>query len=203
MMFTHTCPCRFSLTVELEVGALREFARKQGLSFYAVLIFRIIQAANSCDFMRFSWVERGVSPGIWSRIEPNFTLLNPKSHTFSSVWLPAQGSERSFVSDFAALNASVQSEGTYLPQAGGIPQFTLPISMVPWINFTSFSVELPDPLYLSPVITMGSFCSKDGGVKLPFALQLHHAVADGYHASVFLECLQQLLAPGVDRGTSP
>ena len=65
------------------------------------------------------------------------------------------------------------------------------ISMVPWVEFTGFNINVFDEgKFLLPIFTMGKFFERDGKRLLPLAIQVHHAVCDGYHVGVFVEKLQ-------------
>ena len=44
--------------------------------------------------------------------------------------------------------------------------------------------------FLLPIFTMGKFFERSGKRLLPLAIQVHHAVCDGYHLGVFVEKLQ-------------
>ena len=44
--------------------------------------------------------------------------------------------------------------------------------------------------FLLPVFTMGKYFERDGKRFLPLAIQVHHAVCDGYHVGMFVERLQ-------------
>ena len=64
--------------------------------------------------------------------------------------------------------------------------------MVPWFTFSSFNINVfGDGKYLLPVFTMGKFFDEDGKRILPLAIQVHHAVCDGYHVGRFIELLQE------------
>ena len=39
----------------------------------------------------------------------------------------------------------------------------------------------------------GKFYEAEGRVKMPVTLQIHHAVADGYHCSLFFEAVEQMV----------
>ena len=41
-----------------------------------------------------------------------------------------------------------------------------------------------------PIFTMGKYFERDGKRMLPLAIQVHHAVCDGYHVGMFVERLQ-------------
>lgn len=64
------------------------------------------------------------------------------------------------------------------------------MSMLPWASFEGFNLNTADFRYLIPIFTLGKFCEDGGRVLMPVAVQVHHAVCDGYHTCSFLEGLQ-------------
>ena len=85
----------------------------------------------------------------------------------------------------------------------------LNVSMIPWVHFTAFNLNLQHgDQYLLPIFTLGKYQEKDGRRMLPLAIQVHHAVCDGYHIALFMEKLQQKTAafpagtPGCKRKNS-
>ena len=42
-----------------------------------------------------------------------------------------------------------------------------------------------------PIIVMGRYEESGGAVRMPVALSIAHAVADGYHAALFFRYLQE------------
>ena len=52
--------------------------------------------------------------------------------------------------------------------------------------FSSMNLNLYDGAdYLSPIFTMGQIFKENGRTRLPLAIQVHHAVCDGYHVGCF------------------
>jgi len=47
--------------------------------------------------------------------------------------------------------------------------------------------------YLLPIFTMGKYFGSGGRRMLPLAIQVHHAVCDGYHVGQFVEHLQEMI----------
>ena len=43
------------------------------------------------------------------------------------------------------------------------------------------------------IFTMGKYFERDGKRMLPLAIQVHHAVCDGYHVGLFVEKLQKYI----------
>ncbi|NSQ09533.1 type A chloramphenicol O-acetyltransferase, partial [Enterococcus faecalis] len=70
----------------------------------------------------------------------------------------------------------------------------IPISMSRWIDFSSFNLNIGNnSSFLLPIITIGKFYSENNKIYIPVALQLHHSVCDGYHASLFMNEFQDII----------
>ena len=54
------------------------------------------------------------------------------------------------------------------------------------MSYSSFNVnnEGKQP-FLFPMVTWGKYFEQDNKIIIPVTIQIHHAVADGYHCSLF------------------
>ena len=74
-----------------------------------------------------------------------------------------------------------------------MPRNCFDISSIPWIEFTSFNLNVfSTGTHLPPIFTTGKLIKENGRVKLPFCLQAHHSICDGYHAGQFFDYFQNL-----------
>ena len=74
------------------------------------------------------------------------------------------------------------------------PENTFPVSMIPWSSFEGFNLNLQKGYsYLLPIFTMGRFEVVNGRCLLPLAVQVHHAICDGFHLSRFINELQEMI----------
>jgi chloramphenicol O-acetyltransferase type A len=68
------------------------------------------------------------------------------------------------------------------------------ITCLPWISFTHLShtitINRNDSV---PKISWGKYFTEGEKVLLPFSVQVHHALADGYQVSIYLDTLQKYL----------
>ena len=68
------------------------------------------------------------------------------------------------------------------------------VSCLPWVRYRSFDMHIFDSgTYLAPVVTWGKYEREGDRTVLPVSLNIHHAVADGFHLSRFFLELQELL----------
>ena len=75
------------------------------------------------------------------------------------------------------------------------PENNCMIGMVPWIEFEHYS---PVPYAQSdcffPVIQAGKYTMHEDRLWMPYSFTCHHAVADGYYISEFLDGVQAQFA---------
>ena len=130
-------------------------------------------------------------PGIYDDMHPMYTVLNKENKNFSGIWSYFSEDYEEFLKSYEA-DAEEYSQSTrYAPKAG-TPANSFNISMVPWLEFTGFNINVFDEgKFLLPIFTMGKFFERDGKRFLPLAIQAHHAVCDGYHMGAFVEKLQE------------
>lgn len=65
-----------------------------------------------------------------------------------------------------------------------IPPNVFDVSSLPWLNFTGFNLNLyTKGTHLLPIFTIGKYITQGEKTILPFAIQVHHAVCDGYHVA--------------------
>ena len=75
-----------------------------------------------------------------------------------------------------------------------VPENVFNVSMIPWSTFDGFNLNLQKGYdYLIPIFTMGKYYRDDEKIILPLAIQVHHAVCDGFHICRFVNELQELI----------
>ena len=180
-------PCFYSMTVSLDVTRLRE----AGLKLYPAMLYALSAAVNSHAEFRTAMVdgEVGVNDALW----PCYTVFHPQTETFSNLWTPYRADYAGFLADYEEdLRLYGKLEG-FMPKPEA-PEGLFTVSMLPWATFESFHLDLPRGNdYLLPIFTMGRMHTRDGRVLLPMAMQVHHAVCDGFHACRLVREAQEML----------
>lgn len=75
-----------------------------------------------------------------------------------------------------------------------IPPNIFPVSMISWTSFESFNLNLKYGYdYLLSIFTMGKYYIENDKYILPLAIQVNHAVCDGFHVSRFINELKNLI----------
>lgn len=165
--------------------------KKKNVKLYPAFIFIVTKIVNSHREFRTSFNSEG-ELGFWTEMLPSYTIFDKKTNTFSSIWSSTASTFDGFHSQYKKDVADYEGKGSLFPKTP-IPENNVPISMIPWSSFTAFNLNINnDGDYLLPIITGGKYEQVDGELFLPVSLQIHHAVCDGFHASVFMNEFQRL-----------
>lgn len=184
--FINEVRCTYSTTVQIDITNLK----KQML--YPAMIWLLTQTVNEMPEFRTALTDQGL--GIYDEVHPAYTVFNKSSKNFSGIWTEFNPDYHEFLKSYKADTAMFSSSKRYAPKPGR-PMNTIDISMVPWFTFTAFDINVFDEgKYLLPIFTMGKFFDTEGKRMLPLAIQVHHAVCDGYHVGRFIEVLQEKIA---------
>ena len=174
--------CTYSAVVNIDITALK------GQKLYPAMIWLLTKTVN--DMPEFRTVLTPEGPGIYDDMHPMYTVFNQENKNFSGIWSYFSEDYAEFLKCYEADAATYSKSTRYAPK-DGTPANSFNISMVPWVEFTGFNINVfDDGKFLLPIFTMGKFFERDGKQLLPLSIQVHHAVCDGYHLGAFVEKLQ-------------
>lgn len=185
--------CTFSITVNVDITRLLKKLHQKGIKFYPVFIYLISKVVNNHKEFRTCFNDEGVL-GYWEEMTPSYTIFHKDDKSFSSIWTDYSSDCYIFYKNYEEdMRCYANVHGLFTK--GNIPPNAFPISSIPWASFTGFNLNINnDGDFLLPIITCGKYFNEENKVILPVSLQVHHSVCDGYHASRFLEDLQQLIS---------
>lgn len=182
--FTEEVPCTYSMCVNLNVTKLLSTVKKLELKFFPVFLYGLTSAVNRHQEFRMGKNEKG-EPGYHDTVSPSYTVFDEKTESFSTVWTEYSASFSEF---YRAYLADVQLAGW----KEGRPQNLFDVSCIPWASFTGFHLNIGGGYdYLPPIFTIGKYYEQGGEFFLPLAIQVHHGVCDGFHASRLVNELQE------------
>lgn len=186
--FFSNVPCTYSLTVKIDVS--RIFEKKQKL--YPAMLFYLSTIVNKHEEFRTAIDENGTL-GIYDYMLPIYTVFNNDTESFYEIWTEYANRFEDFFKlyerDLAEFKKAKSAQSKPNP-----PKNTFNVSMLPWIEFEGFNLNLQKGYaYLLPIFTIGKFEKNAETVTLPLAIQVHHAVCDGFHLSRFVKELQELI----------
>lgn len=187
--FFSDVPCTYSLTTELDITSVMETGKK----IYPTMLYCIASVVNNHSEFRMSLNENG-ELGFFDQMHPCYTIFHKDSETFSNIWTE-------FFSDFEKFYAaylhdiSTYGKNKRMNAKPNAPQNIFLVSMIPWVGFSAFNLNLKHGYdYLLPIFTIGKYHEHKKQVFIPFSIQVHHSVCDGFHLSRFINELQERLS---------
>lgn len=180
--FLNEVRCSYSVSVNMDISNLK------GKQLYPTMIWLLTQTVNLMREFRTTLTDGGL--GYFDVMHPAYTIFNQEQKTFSGIWTAYQPDYQRFLKDYKSDVETYASSVKYTPKPDR-PSNSFDVSMVPWFSFTAFNIHVfGNGKYFLPIFTMGKTFETDGKQMLPLAIQVHHAVCDGYHVGKFIEILQ-------------
>lgn len=185
--YLNEVPCTYSMTVSMDITELR----RRKLRLYPAMLYCLTKVVNRYEPFRTAFRADGTLV-VYRTMHPCYTVFHKDTKTFSNLWTE-------FSDDY---DLFCRRYGEDLRRYGAVkamtakpdmPENCFTASMVPWTSFTGFNINVKSFTYLLPIFTMGKFRESHGRCRLPLAVQVHHAVCDGYYVSCFLNDLQELI----------
>jgi len=181
--------CAFNITVNIDVTALMNFIKMYDHKFYPTFIYIVSKAMNDIVELKTRVNDAGIV-GYWDFVSPTYTVFHEDDKTFSSIYTEYGDNFNSFYSQIIEdIQRFKDVKGICAKPA---PKNCFHISCIPWINYTGFSLQLYSGNYLAPIVSWGKFDKSSGKILLPLSLQVHHAIADGYHISKVIDVIRCL-----------
>jgi chloramphenicol O-acetyltransferase type A len=180
----------FNQTVQLDITALLKHIKEADWKFYPTMIFLISKIVNRHPEFRMAMKDNELV--VWDEVHPNYTIFHNETETFSSLWSHYDGNIHHFQKVYSEDMARYSNNTAYWPKEESRENIFF-ISCIPWVTFTSFNVNVANMKnFFAPMFTLGKYFEQDGKVLLPFAVQVHHSVCDGFHVARLVNELQEL-----------
>lgn len=180
--------CTFNITKNIDITNLIAFSKINNYKFYPVFIYIVSKAINEIEELKIRIDETG-KIGYFDYISPAYPVFHDDDKTFSGIYTE-------YNENLVEFYRNVITDIDKYKNIKGIcakpsPENYFNISCIPWLDYTGFALQICCN-YLVPIVTWGKYINYLGKTELPLTLQVHHAIADGYHASMFINLVQKL-----------
>ena len=188
--FSKMAPTGYSLTVKLDVTRMKAAVDAVGMRFFPAYLWLVTTMLGRQEEFRVAEKEGQI--GFYDHLTPLYAAFHEDDKTFSLMWTE-------YDDDFGAFHAAyLRNQQQYganhgvLARTDALPPLNAyTVSCAPWIAFEHFAVHsYENKAYYFPSVEAGKFTWEDGRLMMPLSITCHHATADGYHVSRFLEDLQ-------------
>lgn len=183
-----------SLTSEIDAAPLVAYLHKHKLKFYPAMIWVVSKVINAHAEFKYGWDENGQLIR-WDFVSPYYVHFHPEDENFTKL-------VTEYTDDLHAFHAKfLEDKETYKDarwfDVTDIPRNTFDLTCLPWMRYTHYDLHVFDEgKYLAPVVAWGKYEKVHGKLKMPLTMNIHHAVADGFHVARFFrevqECINEL-----------
>ena len=181
-------PCTYTMTVKLDITKIRESEQK----LYPTLLHSITNIVNRHEEFRTSFNSNN-QLGVFDYMFPHYTIFHKETETFSNVWTEYTEDYDVF---YELYKRDMRAFGSVNKREAkpDLPANTFNIFAIPWITFEGFNFNLQKTQdCLLPIFTIGKYYEENDSLILPLAIQVHHALCDGFHLCRFVNELQYLI----------
>ena len=179
----------YMVTFQTDVTAVREYTKRNNLSFYYTMVYLCTAACNAVPAFR-QVIRSGQVWELEAR-SPSFTDLHPGSEVFHIVTMPCAGT----LAEFCRAAAEKSAAQTAFLDQQGESDALIYFSCLPWVELTALTNERDhDPDDSVPRIAWGRYTAQDGRLKLGLSLEVNHRLIDGVHIGQFAQALERRIA---------
>lgn len=179
----------FALVANVDVTNTFKDAKEKKKSFFVRYLHACLIAINSVENLKYR-IE-GNQIAIYETIQASATIAR-EDHTFGFSYVE-------FEDNFDAFNKNFQEEKKRIQETRDLfpPKYSLGCihcSAIPWVHFSGhkepFSGNKDDSV---PQLAFGKIKEENGKLMMPVAINVNHALVDGYHVGLFFEEFQNQL----------
>ena len=179
-----------SLTVDIDVANLKLYSKKTGIPFYSLMLWVVSKVINDHDEFKYGWDNEG-NLIRWDYVSPSHTDFHSDDENFTKMVTEYTDDLPEFYGRVMADRERHKNDRAVLDNQ---PLNFFDVSCLPWVRYKHFDVHVFDEgKFLAPVVTWGKYEQVDGKLLMPLTMNIHHAVADGFHLSRFFNEVQELI----------
>ena len=178
----------FNLTTNFDVTKLYDFCKENNISFFLACLYFAIETANEILEFRLRIIDDQIFE--FDSIDIGSTVLND-DNSFSFCYFKRQASISKFNKSGKEILKKHQENADFDSNKDKIN--VIYASSIPWVSFTSIkhSRDIKREKSGIPKFVFGKFFKDNNILKMPFSIEVHHALMDGYHVGNFIEKFQK------------
>jgi len=181
----------FGITAQINCTAGYQNAKKRGTSFFIYYLYKSLLAVNAIEELRTRIVDEQII--LYDKVHASSTI-GRSDNSFGYSFIEFEQEYSDFEKNAIAEIEFVRSvEGLNLNENTGRID-TIHYSAIPWIKFNGLTharnFKFKDSI---PKLTFGKVTENGGEMVMPVSINLHHGLADAYHAGKYFELFEQFL----------
>jgi len=180
----------FNITANIEVTKLYSFCKKHNLSFFLGSLYAAIQSINKIPEFQLRLKDDKVYK--CDLIHIDSTILND-DNTFSFCHFEYKSSIFEFINNGKTVIENHKKGKLFDPREEALD--IVHSTTIPWVSLTSFKHARNgnERKIGIPKLVFGKFFDEDGIKKMPFSVEVHHALMDGIQVGMLFKEMQQYI----------
>jgi chloramphenicol O-acetyltransferase type A len=180
----------FNLTANLDVTELYRFCKAKNLSFSLANLFYSLKTVNEIREFKIRLKDGELVE--FETIHATMTIAQ-QDETFSFCYFEMKDD----IFEFNETGKAAVEKYTHL-KTFEVERHRVDLiysSVIPWVSFTSFKhAGRLDNNFTIPRMVWGKMFDDRSRKKMPHSVEVHHAIADGFHVGKYFLSLQEKLS---------
>ncbi len=181
----------WGIVADIDCSIAYNFCKENNISFFAYYLHKSLEAINSVEEFRYRIVDDKIA--IYDTIHAAATI-GREDGTFAFTLIR-------YIPNFKVFLKHLEYEIQKVKESKGLYMYedktrkdVIYYSSTPWLKFTGLThARNYNTSESTPLITFGKSSLEKGKRTMPVALNAHHALADGLHASKYYDKFQELM----------
>jgi Chloramphenicol O-acetyltransferase len=179
----------FNICANVDITALLDLMKKENLPFMVTMVYLVSRSANVIP--EFRQRIRGAQVVEHELVHPSYAVTTDETDVFSFCYTNFQKDYQDFKADAFKQIEKMKTDPSFEDEEGR--DDFLFLSTLPWVSFTSIQHAMHCPAIDSvPRITWGKYFKEGDRIKMPLAVQAHHALVDGSKTGYYFKHFQDL-----------
>jgi len=181
----------FNITVGIDITKLKAFCKENNLAFWLANYYYAMKA--SAEILEFRLRLHNGEVYQYDDIKMGSTVLNDDK-TFSFCYFPMADNVFEYVikaEEIIEKHKQAKVDFYDNKEDLGIVHGTI----IPWLTFTGIKHARSgkERCHGIPKFSFGKYYQEGEKLKIPFAIEAHHALIDGYHVGKFVTLYQETI----------
>lgn len=179
----------FGVTIPFDVTKAYQYAKDNQISFFGKYLHDCMKAINDIDELKLRIVNDQVVK--YDTIHASATLMR-SDKTFGFSYIEFNEDLKQFLINIDVEKSRIENTGALFPLRNDLE--CIHCSAMPWLNFSGHKEPVSGVLESVPKLAFSKIAHKnDTSIIMNVAINVNHALIDGYHVGKFSEKFQHYL----------
>ena len=178
----------FAVTIPFDVTKAYRFSKENKISFFGKYLHDCMKAINAVENLRYRLLNGKVVE--YDVIHASPTLMRADK-TFGFSFIEFDKNLNVFLDNFKAEKNRIENSTELFPPRNGID--CIYCSAMPWLHFIAHKEPFSGEETAVPKLAFSKVETIDNKLMMNVAINVDHALVDGYHVGMFAEKFQNNL----------